>query len=862
MDLALYDKDFLLKLDQSQSRKSYCKIVALNQKEEPVAEITSNVASGSINVDGSSAVRRTISLSLITNDLKVDTMVWRVQTKIQVFVGVENTVDKKYEKIIWFPQGIYVIVSFNSNFGAQGYTINLQAKDKMCLLNGDVGGNLWASHDFSQLYITKSDGSTVKTYIPIYNIIREAIHTYALEPYSNIIINDLDTCGVELLEYIGTGSTMYIFKQARNAEQDNAIWTYQIAFDTNSPSLTQILDDAITDNNGVDEGARIKPNGSSVTYVVQKRIRPNDIDKVAGYRATEVTYPGELVIPVGGTINDLLSKLANLLGEFEYFYNLEGRFVFQRKKIYINTVWTNTVINENTTYYDSMSTATNLAYDFVNGIIINTFSNTPQLNQIKNDFSIWGSRKTSTGTDMQIHLRYALDNKPTIYYSLLKHKLFISTELNKRVSAAQNDDIKGVYDWRELIYQMAQDNLYSETAIASLKLALSIGFYHYTADNLSWSNRPYYKYDVQKKQFVELATENELTECLNNNVFLFGPKSNLVKVRLTAEQKEKISNIIGFDYALYQLGSPYVDMNLIPPETKNLITSLVNQYTITDKTAMLIEEIKEWQQTATTGYEAYYTDILGFWKYMYKTEPDFYKEKEGYTLTDYAQDSGQIIITYTNNSNNQTVQVYYDGNEVDFDTWQSKWSHNGFWNPELFSYNDMTDTLIIKQPTSLYFWMDFCDTSNDLVELSSYRIDVAGRRSKYINDKDVRVIYFRDTPNLLFVDTASQSVEGEENLNYCHINIAPPISNYFKISTQGKSAKEVLDALLYECTYAQENISLQTIPIYYLEPNTRIRVFDENTNINGEYIIKSFSIPLSYDGLMSISATRAAERIM
>ena len=112
------------------------------------------------------------------------------------------------------------------------------------------------------------------------------------------------------------------------------------------------------------------------------------------------------------------------------------------------------------------------------------------------------------------------------------------------------------------------------------------------------------------------------------------------------------------------------------------------------------------------------------------------------------------------------------------------------------------------------------------------------------------------------MDTASPSVEGEENLNYCHINIAPPISNYFKISTQGKSAKEVLDTLLYECTYAQENISLQTIPIYYLEPNTRIRVFDENTNINGEYILKSFSVPLSYDGLMSISATRAAERIM
>jgi hypothetical protein len=62
----------------------------------------------------------------------------------------------------------------------------------MCLLNGDVGGTLWASHDFSQLYITQNDGNVIKRYIPIKDIIREAIHTYALEPYSNIIIKDLD----------------------------------------------------------------------------------------------------------------------------------------------------------------------------------------------------------------------------------------------------------------------------------------------------------------------------------------------------------------------------------------------------------------------------------------------------------------------------------------------------------------------------------------------------------------------------------------------------------------------------------------------------------------------------------------------
>jgi len=73
----------------------------------------------------------------------------------------------------------------------------------MCLLNGEVGGALFASHDFGTIYTYKNDGTVLKEKIPIYDIIRNAVHVYAQEPYSKIIINDLDTCGVELLDYIG-----------------------------------------------------------------------------------------------------------------------------------------------------------------------------------------------------------------------------------------------------------------------------------------------------------------------------------------------------------------------------------------------------------------------------------------------------------------------------------------------------------------------------------------------------------------------------------------------------------------------------------------------------------------------------------
>jgi hypothetical protein len=50
--------------------------------------------------------------------------------------------------------------------------------------------------------------------------------------------------------------------------------------------------------------------------------------------------------------------------------------------------------------------------------------------------------------------------------------------------------------------------------------------------------------------------------------------------------------------------------------------------------------------------------------------------------------------------------------------------------------------------------------------------------------------------------------------------------------------------LINEHTYYTESITLTTIPIYYLEPNTRIKVIDDATGINGEYLVSKITIPL------------------
>ena len=73
-------------------------------------------------------------------------------------------------------------------------------------------------------------------------------------------------------------------------------------------------------------------------------------------------------------------------------------------------------------------------------------------------------------------------------------------------------------------------------------------------------------------------------------------------------------------------------------------------------------------------------------------------------------------------------------------------------------------------------------------------------------------------------------------------------------------AKNALDELLYQHSYCTESINITAIPVYYLQPNTRISVRDDQSEINGEYIVSKITLPLTYNGQMSIQATKAPQR--
>lgn len=751
----LLDKSFLLKLDQYRHKEVYAKVITLSVNGEPVSEITGNVTGGTVNINGSSAVRRTCNLTLVTNNIQVNDLDWGLRTKFKLSIGLKNFVDPQYDDIIWFPLGEYVLTSFSSSLTSAGFSMSISGKDKMCLLNGEVGGALFASHDFGTIYTYKNDGTIIKDKIPIYEIIREAVHVYAQEPYSKIIINDLDTCGVELLDYIGHKSIMYVFEQRLS---DDGIWTSQIAF--SGTPIGSTLENIWNNNDKRTDDFYTDENGNLVSEIDArihfcKRVDPDsDINTTVGYRAVDLTYNDDLIVDIGGTITSMLDKIVKMLGEFEYYYDTSGNFIFQRKKIYFNSSWSNAITNENETYYDTIANSSANVYSFMSGYLVESFQNKPQMNAIRNDFAVWGKRTNGFGKELPIHLRYAIDVKPQIYYSLTEDKLFVADTYS--FVNSQGKIVTGPYDWRELIYQMAKDNL----------------------------NKGY---------------------------------------------QEKINNM------------DYID---------ELIADLEDGSN--EKDGLL--QLKElWRNEHTevgfnTGYDAYYADMLAFWPQLYRTS-----NKINYIYND----DGTIALDDSGNP-------IYTESDLTAEEW-SKWQKNYYWNPDLFTVEVDKKTgnhsIAFRNPEKLIFWIDFLD-NNEYSALYQYSVPIIGRRAKTVNDDQVKAIYFRDTPNLLFVNEDYEDVPGEEKLAYVKINIVPPYSNYLKRSSQGKSAKEVLDNMVYESTYFQESITFSSIPIYYLEPNTRIQIQDDSTGINGEYLIQSLNISLAYNGMMTVNATRVADRII
>ena len=135
-DLSLLDEEFLATLSEQKERVIYARIASLDINENPIEQIEGKVTSGSINIDGTSAIRRTCSLTLISDEIDINDYYWGIKTKFKLEIGLENNLTNEYQsvengiypKIIWFPQGIFLISTFNTSICVNSCTISISGK--------------------------------------------------------------------------------------------------------------------------------------------------------------------------------------------------------------------------------------------------------------------------------------------------------------------------------------------------------------------------------------------------------------------------------------------------------------------------------------------------------------------------------------------------------------------------------------------------------------------------------------------------------------------------------------------------------------------------------------------------------------
>ena len=800
----MYPNEFLTKLNKNKNRIIYAKIIALDINELPIESIEGRVTAGSINIDGDAAMRRTCSLTVVAENFNYTNYIWSLNTKFKLEIGVENTVDSNFPDIIWFNQGIYLITQFNTSSSTNNFTITINGKDKMCLLNGEISGSLESSIDFGKIEEEDNNGNWIIRQIPIQEIIRNLIHVYGKEPYHNIIINDLDITGLELLEY-RYNVPAYFWREYEDAKGNE--WSEPIYQNImiNDNGIVYYSDKPINDPNrkttlgklSIDDFENLLGDFSNTTDVLPTLfnfaadeelptyiLAKIEYGQTIGYRITDLTYAGDLIANIGESITSILDKIKNMLGEYEYFYNIDGQFVFQKKKAYLQTLWSpNAEDKDAAIAYSLMESNEDQIFSFADGELITAFNNNPNILNLRNDYSIWGQRTTASGAEIPIHMRYSINVKPTHYNTLTidneneeikeynqKYKTNVQGQESKTYSTILEDN---PCDWREIIYRMALDyykyghfDFFAEKLIEANPDLIDgkTGYEAYYIDMQGfWRQLYYYNIDGEI---------SDLNTKISNNI----DKENVL-IEAIEQQQTYIKML---------------ELEIIEGTFKN--------QNVKEKIQQAIEYQKQ--------YESYKNELVACLEERQKMEKKL-------------------------NELEESVKDYYleDGDKK-------------YWNKNVF-----------EKPELLNFWIDFLDEDGDI---QNYNIQSIGARSKSINDTNVKAIYFRETPQVIFYEPGSNIT----NISTAYRAIQIPknqMETMFSISSKGLSAKDKLDELLYQFGYCIENATITSIPIYYLEPNSRIYLYDEKTKLNGYYIAKKITLPLTHNGTMQITAMKITE---
>lgn len=490
----LEDKAFLAELDKQKAQTQYAKIILLDWQDNELEEIQGKIIDTNLSIEGNASMKRAGSFSMLLDENKYSLMALTNLTilskRVKIFVGVENTTQSYLytDEILWFPMGIFIMISPNIDY-SQGIRLSFQLQDKMALLNGTIGGRFSSPVTLDSMNTIDINGNLVSKKIPMYQLIQELVNHFGGIPLAKILISDIPNKVKKIIQWNSSGSA-YMVKIIEGA-------TTQYTLTTTPPA-----------------------SGSYVEYRMGDDI---------GYEYVDFTYPGELVVNAGQAVSDALDSIVNVLGNFEYFFDIDGNFIFREKKNFLTTRKATTIINDfkNEDYIVDYSNGVTL-YEFYEGELVTGYNRIPKTDAIKNDFVVWGKRN-----ELPIRYHLAIDTKPkvgneyrVIFYiddfEVERAKIPMEFANKNNFPSIGYEDIYYLDTSNQVIYKWNQD----------MKQYVSTNLTFSTVITTDWRMELYYS--ALQAQVLGIYSHEYAAEVLQEIPLLYDLRNQAIKPELVA----------------------------------------------------------------------------------------------------------------------------------------------------------------------------------------------------------------------------------------------------------------------------------------------------------------------------------------
>lgn len=211
-------------------------------------------------------------------------------------------------------------------------------------------------------------------------------------------------------------------------------------------------------------------------------------------------------------------------------------------------------------------------------------------------------------------------------------------------------------------------------------------------------------------------------------------------------------------------------------------------------------------------------------------------------------------------------ELYYQGIEalavgvdtgVYFEDLRNEW-------PKLYDLKEQKiKDVYLNDPLLMDYYLDFIDTNEELSKIS---VAAIGRRTKAQNADNVNCIFEFNVPEVYFYSEKHDEEYKNMIINHAAAQKAEVIElsaedyESLKLSSTANDAYTEARAWLYESTQKNSTISVSAIPIYYLDANSRITVSDSVSEIQGDFLINSISLPLDISGTMTLSCSQVLQK--